>query len=103
MKSSNADVVLRCEALLFDLDGVLVDSRACVERILREWAHAHALDAARVIAVAHGRRTVETIGLVAQLRDAFLELWVSGRRHMLEIYPGDAWRVGIDRCSVTIR
>jgi sugar-phosphatase len=55
----------RCRAILFDLDGVLVDSAECVERTWRGWAARHGLDAEKVIAVAHGRRTVETIALVA--------------------------------------
>jgi len=61
---------LECAAILFDLDGVLVDSRACVERIVRDWSRAHALDPERVIAVAHGRRTIETVRIVAPHLDA---------------------------------
>jgi sugar-phosphatase len=29
---------VRCKAVLFDMDGTLVDSTACVERVWREWA-----------------------------------------------------------------
>jgi mannitol-1-/sugar-/sorbitol-6-phosphatase len=54
-------VILRCEALLFDLDGVLVDSAACVEATWRRWAVTHDLDPNAVIAEAHGRRSIETI------------------------------------------
>jgi mannitol-1-/sugar-/sorbitol-6-phosphatase len=56
---------LRCNALLFDLDGVLVDSAACVEATWRRWALAHDLDPTAVIAEAHGRRTIDTIRRVA--------------------------------------
>ena len=45
-----------CEAILFDLDGVLVDSTRSVERVWRTWAERHGLDAARVVGAAHGRR-----------------------------------------------
>jgi sugar-phosphatase len=31
-------MILECEAVLFDLDGVLVDSLGVTERILRQWA-----------------------------------------------------------------
>jgi sugar-phosphatase len=65
---------LRCRALLFDLDGVLVDSTPTVERTWRAWAARHGLDAAQVLDVAHGRRTRETLGLVAPHLDASTEL-----------------------------
>jgi sugar-phosphatase len=57
--------ILRCKAILFDLDGVLVDSAECIERTWRGWAARHRLDPERVISAAHGRRTRETIQLVA--------------------------------------
>jgi sugar-phosphatase len=50
-----------CHAILFDLDGVLVDSTACIERHWTRWALRHGLDPARVIRAAHGRPTVDTI------------------------------------------
>jgi len=56
---------IECGAVLFDLDGVLVDSTESVERAWKAWAQAHGLDAGEIIRVAHGRRTVETIRLVA--------------------------------------
>lgn len=56
---------LRCRAFLFDMDGVLVDSRAVVERTWHRWARRHGLDAEAIIAVAHGRRTSETLAEVA--------------------------------------
>jgi len=51
--------------ILFDLDGVLVDSRPLIEDIWRSWAAPRGLDAERFIAVAHGRRTSETLREVA--------------------------------------
>ncbi len=53
------------KAILFDLDGVLVDSRACVEATWRRWAAQRGLDPEPFIQVAHGRRTGETLALVA--------------------------------------
>jgi sugar-phosphatase len=55
----------RCRAILFDLDGVLVDSTACIERHWTRWAVQHGLDPVRVIRAAHGRPTVETMREVA--------------------------------------
>ena len=54
----------RVASLLFDLDGVLVDSRAVVERTWRRWAARHGLDAEPLLAVAHGRRTRDTLEAV---------------------------------------
>ncbi|MBE3014679.1 HAD-IA family hydrolase [Microbispora sp. NEAU-D428] len=48
-------------ALLFDMDGTLVDSTAVVERTWRSFATRHGLDLARILAVSHGRRTEETV------------------------------------------
>ena len=58
-------VLLDCDALLFDMDGTLVDSRALVERMWLRWAHRRGVSPAAILAVAHGRRTLETMQLVA--------------------------------------
>ena len=44
------------QALLLDMDGTLVDSRAAVERIWSDWARAHGLDPAEILPVIHGRQ-----------------------------------------------
>jgi len=56
---------LACEAILFDLDGVLIDSTSCITRHWGQWAHQHGLDLAAVMQAAHGIRTIETMRLVA--------------------------------------
>ena len=48
-------------AVLFDCDGVLVDSAASVERAWRRWATERGLDDDAVVAIAHGRRTEDTL------------------------------------------
>lgn len=53
----------KVSALLFDNDGVLVDSNAAGEDAWREWALAHRLDPAEVLAGIHGRRALETVRL----------------------------------------
>jgi sugar-phosphatase len=60
----------RCEAILFDLDGVLVDSTPCVTRVWAKWAREHALDPDYVVRVAHGQRTIDTVRQVDPLLDA---------------------------------
>lgn len=58
---------------MFDLDGVLVDSTPAVARVWGNWAVARGLDPDRVIAQAHGRRSIETIRAVAPQLDAAKE------------------------------
>jgi mannitol-1-/sugar-/sorbitol-6-phosphatase len=59
--------------LLFDLDGVLVDSTAAVARVWRRWAFDHGLDPEVVVDHAHRRRSLETIQIVAPQLDAEAE------------------------------
>ncbi|HEX5297448.1 MAG TPA: HAD hydrolase-like protein [Streptosporangiaceae bacterium] len=47
--------------MLFDLDGVLVDSLKVVERAWRRWAAEQGLDTDEVLAVIHGRRAAEIV------------------------------------------
>lgn len=58
-------MIISCHAILFDLDGVLVDSTTAVARVWTRWALAHGLSPELVVAQAHGRRSVETIRAVA--------------------------------------
>ncbi|HET6345729.1 MAG TPA: HAD-IA family hydrolase [Myxococcota bacterium] len=53
------------DAILFDMDGTLVDSTAAVERSWTRWAQRHGLSAAYVISLCHGRRAADTIAEVA--------------------------------------
>jgi len=52
---------LSCRALLFDMDGVLVDSTAAVARVWSVWASKHGLDPETVVKIAHGRPSISTI------------------------------------------
>jgi mannitol-1-/sugar-/sorbitol-6-phosphatase len=62
-----------CSAILFDLDGVLVDSAALVEQQWRRWASARGLHAEPFLRVCHGRRALETIRIAAPHLDAEAE------------------------------
>jgi mannitol-1-/sugar-/sorbitol-6-phosphatase len=50
-----------CAGLLFDMDGVLVDSTPAVARVWTSWAARHGFDAAEVVHRAHGRPSITTI------------------------------------------
>jgi sugar-phosphatase len=52
-------------ALLFDMDGVLVDSTGHVDRVWRQWARENGIDEDEVMAIAHGRRSLEVLEVVA--------------------------------------
>jgi mannitol-1-/sugar-/sorbitol-6-phosphatase len=52
---------LPAAALLFDLDGVLIDSTPAVERVWTRWAHEHGFDPAETVVRAHGRPSLTTI------------------------------------------
>ncbi len=62
-----------CSAILFDLDGVLVDSTPQVDREWREWAARKGVDGDAIMAIAHGVRTIEVIRRVAPHLDAEAE------------------------------
>jgi mannitol-1-/sugar-/sorbitol-6-phosphatase len=63
-------VDLICDAIVFDLDGVLVDSSVVVERHWRRWAARRGVDYETIAPVMHGRRSAEVIVLVAPHLDA---------------------------------
>ncbi len=105
-----------CDAVLFDLDGVLVDSLECVERHWRRWAAQHHVDWTTIVEVAPGRRTVETIALVAPHLNAEAEAsrlsvdeatdtdgvrTVDGASELLAALPEGCWAVVTSGNSAT--
>src|ERR1700757_509009 len=49
------------QALLFDLDGVLINSTPAVARVWHRWAVEHGFDPKEVVARAHGRPSLTTV------------------------------------------
>ena len=97
-----------CEAVVFDLDGVLVDSAACVERHWRRWAAEHGLDGGEIMRFAHGRPTAETIRLVAphlpsdgeaarldasEAFDTEGVVAIRGAAELVRLLPPNAWAI----------
>jgi mannitol-1-/sugar-/sorbitol-6-phosphatase len=52
---------IQCKAILFDLDGVLIDSTPAVTRVWRRWAVEHGFNPDQVVASAHGRPSLTTV------------------------------------------
>jgi mannitol-1-/sugar-/sorbitol-6-phosphatase len=97
-----------CSAILFDLDGVLVDSTRQVDREWREWAARKGVDGDAIMAIAHGVRTIEVIRRVAPHLDAEAEaaaienheasdqrgvVVMPGAIDLLKSIPDDRWGV----------
>jgi sugar-phosphatase len=82
-----------CAAILFDLDGVLVDSTHSVERQYRRWSEEHRLDPEKVMQISHGVRTIEVVRAVAPHLDAQaetqrLEKWEADDLDGVSVMPG---------------
>ncbi len=58
---ANKMTTIRCQAVLFDMDGVLVDSTDAVARVWRKWAIARGFDPDHVVSAAHGRPSIDTV------------------------------------------
>ncbi|MFS8104728.1 HAD-IA family hydrolase [Lentzea alba] len=54
---------LDCRGVLFDVDGVLVDSTLAGERAWTQWACEYGLDPTKVLKGVHGRRSWDTVRL----------------------------------------
>lgn len=85
--------VIHCRAILFDMDGTLVDSNEVCEAVWREWAHSVRVDPAPILAIHHGRRPEETIQLTyPHLASAETAIWLQqqqiGRTEGLKLIPG---------------
>src|SRR6202158_4370142 len=54
-------IEITCSALLFDLDGVLIDSTPAVARVWTQWAIEHGFEPEKTVREAHGRPSIESI------------------------------------------
>jgi sugar-phosphatase len=99
---------IACQAILFDLDGVLIDSTRCIRRHWQAWARQHGLEITAVMQAVHGLRTVETMRRFAPHLDVEREaerftamevadtqgvVAVEGASEMLKGLPDGAWAI----------
>lgn len=99
---------MTCKAILFDLDGTLVDSTEQVEDIWRRWAERDGIEPSRILSMSHGRRTEDTLQEVVPYLDIEAEARflnaeelrfhegikaIHGSGALLETLPRDRWAV----------
>jgi len=97
-----------CRGLLFDLDGVLIDSTPAVTRVWSQWACEHGFDPAAVTRTAHGRPSIATIRQFlpgadaenenqeverAELNDLEGVVPLPGARVLLTALPAGSWNI----------
>jgi mannitol-1-/sugar-/sorbitol-6-phosphatase len=102
------EILLRGSAVLFDCDGVLVDSLGSVDRAWLRWSDRYGLDPDEVAAMIHGRRSADTVALLIEpaaraeavdaidgyeLEDAASVRAIPGARALTASIPGDRWAV----------
>ena len=98
----------RCSALLFDLDGVLIDSTPAVARVWTRWAVEHGFDPETVVHKAHGRPSRITIRELLPHADVDLEnreverreiedldgvVLLPGAGQLVDSLPPDRWTI----------
>ncbi len=101
-------IQISCSALLFDLDGVLVDSTPAVVRVWTKWAIGHGFDPQEVVHRAHGRPSISTIRdylpnadhelenlvvLNGEIEDLEGVVALPGTRDLLNVLPPDRWTI----------
>jgi sugar-phosphatase len=101
-------VRILCRGVLFDLDGVLVDSTPAVARVWSAWARERGMDPADTVRRAHGRPSIETIRELLPHADAEQEnavverrelddmdgmVTLPGARELLKALPDASWTV----------
>jgi sugar-phosphatase len=101
-------LTLNCQAILFDLDGTLVESTFFIERLWQDWGIQHGVSAHRMAAVMHGRPAVEIINIVAPHLSAEEEIYAletdeisrmdgmktyTGAKELLMSLPAKRWAI----------
>ncbi|MFE4834944.1 HAD-IA family hydrolase [Arthrobacter sp. NPDC056691] len=106
LPAQSATITLTARAVLFDMDGTLVDSTAIVERVWTEFAGRYGLDIAEILRTSHGVQALDTVrrfapegadvhALAAELGHMELTetdgiVAVPGALQLLESLPADA-------------
>jgi len=86
---------ISCDAVIFDLDGTLVDTTATIFLHWSRWAARHGLDIHSIMECSHGLRSLEAVKLVAPHLDAateaaYMEAQEAGDTTGTQAMPGAA-------------
>jgi mannitol-1-/sugar-/sorbitol-6-phosphatase len=99
---------LQCRGILFDLDGVLVDSTPAVARVWTIWANKHGFVPDEVVRQAHGRPSLTTIRELlphadheaenreverGEIEDVDGVIPLPGALELLQALPPDRWAI----------
>src|SRR5258708_3636361 len=102
-----------CSGLLFDLDGVLIDSTPAVARVWSSWALDHGFEPEEIVRRAHGRPSIATIRELlpnanhevenrkveqGEIEDVAGLVPLPGARELLNSLPDDRWAI-VTSCS----
>lgn len=108
--------VIEVQGVLFDMDGVLIDSTPVVARVWRDWALEHGFDPAEVVARAHGRPSLATVREYLphadhaamnreverrEMADVAGIRPLPGARALLEALPRDRWAI-VTSCTAPL-
>ncbi|SES31121.1 HAD-IA family hydrolase [Lentzea albida] len=95
---------LACQAVLFDMDGVLTDSTVAAEHAWTQWAHEYDVDPEQVLRGLHGRRATDTVRMYVpdsvhaealrrinaiEVADAGSTTAIPGARELVDSLPGN--------------
>lgn len=95
---------LVCQAVLFDMDGVLTDSTVAAEHAWTQWAHEYDVDPEQVLRGLHGRRATDTVRMYVpdavhaealrrinaiEVADAGSTTAIPGARELVDSLPGN--------------
>lgn len=101
-------VEIRCQGVLFDMDGILISSLESVERSWTKWSRMRDVDPAYVLGFAHGCRAIEVLARLRPDLDSEAELKIleqieiedgkgltvlPGVLDLLKALPRDRWTV----------
>jgi sugar-phosphatase len=105
---ASSPVLVHCQGILFDMDGILISSLDSVERSWTKWAHMRGVDPAYVLSLIHGRRAIESVAMLRPDLDPAQELALiedieladgrgitvlPGVKELIAALPMDRWTV----------